>query len=44
METERGKLLGLLEDGTSALPEGNGDLISEEFYLGPVDRLGDSVG
>ena len=25
------------------LPEGNGDLIREEFRLGPVDRLGGLV-
>ena len=29
-------------DGTSADPKGNGDLIRQEFWLGPVDRLGGS--
>ena len=30
-------------DGTSADPEGIGDLIREEFYIGPVVCLGGSV-
>ena len=30
-------------NGTSAGPEGNWDLIREELYLGPVDRMGGSA-
>ena len=31
-------------DDTSTDPEGSGNLIREEFWLGPVDRLGGLVG
>ena len=33
-----------MTDGTSAVPEGNGDLLRENLWLDPVIRLGGAVG